>query len=93
MFVHVGGSRAIRERDIIGVFDTDNATLSSPLTRSFLREAEKHGRVEAAGTDIPKSFIIYRHRTGGVPDGYRVCFSELSVSALMQRLGSDQAQG
>ena len=86
MFVHVGSNRAIRECDIIGIFDTDSATLNSPVTRRYLRDAEARREVESAGTDIPKSFIIYRHRTGGIPDGYRVCFSELSVTALFQRL-------
>ena len=86
MFIHIGNSKNIRECDIIGIFDTDNATMSAD-TRRYLREAEKNGWIESAGDDIPKSFILYRHRTGGDPDGFRICFSELSTSALMQRLG------
>lgn len=86
MFIHIGNSKNIRECDIIGIFDTDNATLSSATTRTYLREAEKKGETEAAGTDIPKSFVLYTHRTYGKKDGYRICFSELSTSALIQRL-------
>ena len=86
MFIHIGNSKNIRECDIIGIFDTDNATLSSDITKNYLREAEKNGWIESAGDDIPKSFVLYRHRTNGEPDGFRICFSELSTSALLQRL-------
>lgn len=86
MFIHIGNSKNIRECDIIGIFDTDTATRSSETTKQYLREAEKNGWIESACSDIPKSFILYRHRTDGKPDGFRICFSELSTSALMQRL-------
>ena len=86
MFLNAGSNKNIRIRDIIGIFDTDNATLSSPITKKTLSMAEKRGEVEIAGSDIPKSFIFYIHRTGGKPDGTRICFSELSSSILLQRM-------
>ena len=86
MFLNAGSSKNIRVCDIIGIFDTDNATLSSPITKKMLSLAEKCGEIEMAGSDIPKSFIVYTHRTGGKKDGTRICFSELSSSILLQRM-------
>ena len=81
MFLHVGNNKNIRKKEIIGIFDTDNATLCSPTTKKFLAAAQKRGEVESAGEDIPKSFILY-----GNYEGSRICFSTLSTSALCGRL-------
>ena len=80
MFLHVGNNKNIRERDIIGIFDMDNATVSN-VTRKFLSEAQKKGSVESANDEIPKSFVIYR-----VGDKVNICFSQLSSAALYGRL-------
>ncbi|MBE6594281.1 MAG: DUF370 domain-containing protein [Ruminococcaceae bacterium] len=79
MFLHVGNNKNIREKDIIGIFDADTATVSS-VTRKFLTEAEKRGEVEIAGEEIPKSFVIFRKKGGN-----GICFSQLSTSALLGR--------
>ncbi len=80
MYLHIGNNKNIRTRDIIGIFDTDNATRSS-ITRKFLSDAEKHGGVTAAAEEIPKSFILYRTKKRCA-----VCFSQLSVASLAGRL-------
>ena len=99
MFLHVGNSKNIRERDIIGIFDTDNATFYSRTTKKYLSDAEKRGEVETAGEDIPKSFVLYRigkdndkenSRDKKRKYGYKICFSVLSTSALLGRLGNGQ---
>ena len=79
MYLHVGNKRSIRLSTIIGIFDTDNATLSM-TSRSFLSNAQKKGIVDAASEEIPKSFILYRENNTD-----RVCFSQLSSSALVGR--------
>jgi hypothetical protein len=81
MYLHVGNSKNIRTRDIIGIFDMDNATLNSVITKKYLSTAQKRGEVESAGDDLPKSFILYRSK-----DGYKVCFSILSAASLLGRL-------
>lgn len=58
MYLHIGNQKNIRKKKLIGIFDTDNATLSE-TTRNFLRKNEKEGRVSAAIAEIPKSFVIY----------------------------------
>lgn len=94
MFLHAGNSKNIREKDIIGIFDTDNATFYSKTTKKYLSEAEKRGEVESAGDDIPKSFILYRtkKRDNGKNKkyGYKICFSVLSTSALIGRIENNQ---
>ena len=80
MFLHVGNNKNIRIRDIIGIFDTDNATLS-PITRQYLTRAEKNGMLDAARQEIPKSFVLYRTK-----EGCKICFSQLSASSLWGRI-------
>ncbi len=88
-FLQIGSGTLIRESDIIGIFDTDSATASSPITKKYLSEAEKNGDVEADVDDIPKSFVLYRERTvdadGNKGCRFRICFSELSSSVILQR--------
>ena len=80
MYLHIGNNKNIRIRDIIGIFDTDNATLS-PITRQYLARAEKNGMLDAARQEIPKSFVLYRTK-----EGCKICFSQLSASSLWGRI-------
>ncbi len=80
MYLHVGNNKNIRERDILGIFDADSATVST-VTRRYLADADKRGIVEAANEELPKSFILYRDARGA----YRICFSQLSTAALLGR--------
>ena len=79
MFLHIGNNKNIRKKEIIGIFDADTATVST-VTRKFLSVAGKHGDVEAANEEIPKSFILYRKK-----GGYGICFSQISTAALVGR--------
>ena len=83
MFLHVGNNRNIRTRDVIGIFDMDNATVSA-ITRKFLNGKQKELLVESVSFDIPKSFILYKDG-----DKQRICFSPLSSASLKGRLNSD----
>ena len=57
MYVSIGGGFAVRDEDIVAVFDMDNATYSR-ITRDALSAAEKRGEVINAAEDLPRSFII-----------------------------------
>lgn len=83
MFLHVGNNKNIRERDVIGIFDMDNATMSN-VTRNFLGEKQKQLLVEIAAVEIPKSFILFEEN-GLV----KVCISPLSSSALRGRMNDE----
>ena len=83
MFLHVGNNKNIRIRDVIGIFDMDNATVSA-ITRKYLTAKQREALVEsAAEEELPKSFLLYREK--GI---YKICFSQLSSSALRGRIES-----
>ena len=79
MYLHAGNNKIIRKKDIVGIFDADNSTVSF-ITRKYLSDAEKEQRVIAAKDEIPKSFILYREK-----GKYMICFSQISTSALIGR--------
>ena len=79
MYLHIGNNKNIREKDIIGIFDADTATVAA-ITKKYLSDAEKRGEISFATEEIPKSFVLYRQ--GG---GFKICFSQLSAAALLGR--------
>ena len=86
MYLHAGNNKNIREKNIIGIFDIENSTVSE-ITRKYLSDAEKRGEVEsAAGDELPKSFIVYFDKN----QEYKVCFSQLSTSALDGRIEEEE---
>ena len=80
MFLHAGNGRNIRQKDIIGIFDMDNSTVSH-VTRKYLSAEQKKKAVEAVADEIPKSFILYKNE-----GEFKICFSPLSTSALIGRM-------
>ena len=84
MYLHIGNGKNIRNKNIIGIFDTDNATVSE-ITKKLLRDYESDGRVISAGNEIPKSFILYfEEKLNGTVEP-KICFSQLSSSSLSGR--------
>ena len=84
MYLHIGNNKNIRTKNIIGIFDTDNATVSE-TTRSFLKNYEKSGKVDSAGNEIPKSFVLYFEEQLNKTVEPKICFSQLSSSSLSGR--------
>ena len=79
MYLSIGNDMAVREKNIIGIFDLDN-TSTSKRTREFLESAEKDGLVVPCD-DLPKSFIL--------TDEYslqRVFLTSLSAATLEKRM-------
>ncbi len=88
MFLHAGNNKNIRVRNIIGIFDADSATVSGE-TKKYLKEAQQAGLVEFANAEeLPKSFVLYSDTVSDFaePGKFRVCFSQLSSTALEGRL-------
>ena len=56
MFIQITREKAIRLKDVIGVFDLDTSTVSG-VTKSFLSRAEKDKKTVGIKT-LPKSFIL-----------------------------------
>ena len=57
MYLHLGQGVVVPESSVIGIFDLDNTT-GSHITRKFLGDAEKAGRVISVSDELPKSFIV-----------------------------------
>lgn len=83
MYLHLGQSVVVPYRDIVGIFDLDNASYSH-LTRSFLKWAEKAGRVVSVSGELPKSFALCKKK-GEEPMVY---LSQLSSATLKGRVES-----
>ncbi len=83
MYLHLGQSVVTPYRDIIGIFDLDNASWSH-LTRSFLERAEREGRVVNTAADIPRSFVLCQ----GKGRESLVYLSQLSAATLKGRMES-----
>lgn len=79
MYIHLGQDTVVRKKDIIGIFDLDNATVSK-RTRDYLTLAQKQGKVINVSTELPKSFIVcYK-------DGQQIIYiSQISTATLLKR--------
>lgn len=84
MYLSLGQSVVVPYKDIIGIFDLDNASWAHK-TREFLGRAEREGRVVLAAADLPRSFVLYQ-RKGEAP---MVCLSPFSSGTLMGRMEND----
>ena len=80
MYLHLGNSISVKKAEILAIFDLDN-TSQSHITRKYLAAAEKAGRVvNAAGNELPKSFVLCME-----PGGQTVYLSQLNASTLLRR--------
>ena len=80
MYLHLGNDCVVRKKDIIGIFDLENTSLSKD-TKDFLNNASKNGEVVYLTMDIPKSYIVCDF------EGRKKIFiSLLSASTLRKRL-------
>ncbi|MGX8698816.1 MAG: extracellular matrix regulator RemB [bacterium] len=57
MYLFLGGDTVIREEEIVGIFDFDNAT-ASKWTRKTLEMAERAGQVFETTPALPRSFVL-----------------------------------
>ena len=80
MYLHLGNDIAVRKQEIVAIFDLDN-TSQSALTRRYLSAAEKSGSVvNAAGDELPKSFVVCAR------EGQQTVYlSQLNSSTLLRR--------
>lgn len=79
MYLHLGEETVVRGRDIIGIFDIENTSVSKH-TKDFLAVSEKSGNVFNVSYEMPKSFIVCN-------DGKKekVYISQISASTLKKR--------
>ena len=83
MYLHLGQSVVVPHKNILGIFDLDNASWAYK-TREFLERAEQEGRVVSVSDDLPRSFVLVGEESGP-PTVY---ISQLSPAALLRRTES-----
>ena len=80
MYLHLGQSVVVSCRDILGIFDLDNASWAYK-TREFLEQAEAEGRAVWLGEDLPRSFVLCSNSR----EAPTVYLSQLSAATLLRR--------
>ena len=81
MYLHLGQSVVVPVRDVIGIFDMDNASWAFK-TREFLDTAQEEGRVIWVCDDLPRSFVV----TDNGSENWQVYVSQLSSATLQGRM-------
>lgn len=82
MYLHIGSDVILSEKDIIGVFDIENASVSK-FTKEFLSASQKSGQVVSVTREMPKSIVVWER------DGKRKIFlSQLAPATLRKRSGA-----
>ena len=84
MYLHLGQSVAVPHREILGIFDLDNASWAYK-TREFLERAEQEGRVISVYDEVAGSSVLVGEEKGTAT----VYISQLSSAALLRRAESN----
>ena len=75
MYVHLGGDKILRSKDIIAIFDV-SIEKSSKISGLFMDQAYKRKQVEKIGEEETKSIILTEDK---------IYFSPISSSTLKKR--------
>lgn len=86
MYLHIGNGKNIKKKNIIGIFDLDTATVSS-VSKIFINERQRAGKIEYNDTDLPRSFIVYSEN-----EKERIILSRISSIGLKERIEADISQ-
>ena len=57
MYLHLGNEFIVNVKDIVGIFDIENTSVSK-YTKEFLADASKKKRVVNCTYEMPKSFVV-----------------------------------
>jgi len=83
MYLHLGKQVAVPFRNVIGIFDLDNSSVSKH-TRRYLELAQKEGRIVNVSEELPRSFIVC------VEGGKTIVYiSQISSQTLLKRAESN----
>ncbi len=77
--MHLGNSETVKNREIIGIFDMEKATLSKE-SRDFLSKMQKEMKVVNIAKDLPNAFVLTAERFTD-----RIYITSLSSKVLSTR--------
>lgn len=85
MYIGIGQDTVIKDKDILGIFDLDNTTVSK-ATREYINTASKNGEcVTVSFEELPKSFIVTADK-----NGRNVYISPFNTSTIFKRIKSQK---
>lgn len=87
MYLHIGNGESVKTEDIVGIFDLDTATVSS-ISKRYISENEKEGRVEYSDYDLPRAFIVTKKGKNE-----KVILSRISTVGLKLRIDGEKGYG
>ncbi len=81
MYLNIGQDTVIRDKNILGIFDLDNTTVSKS-TREYINTASKNGEcITVSIEELPKSFIVVAEN-----DKKEIYISPLNTSTIFKRI-------
>ncbi len=80
MYLHIGNGETVRQKDIIGIFDMDTATVSG-VTKKFLSRAERENLLSFSDYSLPRTFLLLENKKKET----RVILSHISTQGLLDR--------
>lgn len=81
MYLHLGQDTVVQTRQIMGIFDLENATVAS-ATREYIARAQKAGCVVNVSMELPKSFVVCSDPKTKQTTVY---ISQISAQTLLKR--------
>lgn len=81
MYLELGQETVITDKNILGIFDLDNTTVSK-ATREYINTASKNGEcVTVSFEELPKSFVV-------TDDGMtrKIYISPFNTSTIFKRI-------
>lgn len=85
--MHLGKSETLRERELVGIFDIDKATVSED-TKNFLKQMQDGFKTVNLATDLPAAFVLAANEYTD-----RVYLTALSAVALRKRADGTEIKG
>lgn len=83
MYLNIGQDSVITDKNILGIFDLDNTTVSKS-TREYINKSAKNGEcITVSIEELPKSFIVTTKN--GKKEIY---ISPLNTSTIFKRIKS-----
>ncbi len=81
MYLNIGQDTVITDKNILGIFDLDNTTVSKS-TREYINTASKNGEcITVSIEELPKSFIVVAEN-----DKKEIYISPLNTSTIFKRI-------
>ena len=82
-YFHIGNGVTVKKSDVIGVFDLDTSTVSA-ITKKYINQKEKEGRLSYSDSDLPRSFILTEEA-----GEYKIKLSRISTQGIKTRAEGD----